>query len=86
MLKNIQRLNNMKLYTGIIEGEFYHSLSLGLLLLEMRNDNIDWLEREEFPEFYVSYVEIIDGIVWKEKDSVEIDVKWDFNKQEFVII
>ena len=76
----------MKLYTGIVEGNFYYSLSLGLLLLEMRNDNIDWLEREEFPEVYVSCVEIIDGIVWKEKDSIEINVKWDFNKQEFIII
>ena len=75
----------MKLYTGIINGEFYYSLSLGLLLLEMRNDNIDWLEREEFPEFHVSYIKIIDGIVWKDNGSIEIDIKWDFNNQEFVL-
>lgn len=53
----------IKLYTGIVRGDFYYSLSLGLLLLEMRNNNINWLERCEFPEVYVSYVELRDGIV-----------------------
>lgn len=74
-----------KLYTGIIGGEFYYSLSLGLLLLEMRNDNINWLEKCEFPEVYVSYVQLQDGIVWKDSDSIEINIIWDFEKQEFIL-
>lgn len=74
-----------KLYTGIINGEFYHSLSLGLLLLEMRNDNINWLEKCEFPEVYVSCVQLKDGIVWKDSDNIEINIIWDFEKQEFIL-
>lgn len=76
----------MKLYTGIIAGEFYYSLSLKLLLLEMRNDNIDWLERCDFPEINVSYVQIQDGTVWKSSDYTEIDVIWDFKNQEFIFV
>jgi hypothetical protein len=74
-----------KLYTGIINGEFYYSLSLGLLLLEMRNDNINWLEKCEFPEVYVSCVQLQDGIVWKDSDNIEINIIWDFEKQEFIL-